>query len=486
MDTKSITWDTLISNSTYFDENIAKFPTQDNLIKEIVKDDSTKIDKIESHARGTRVLIHEAIISLIEKFLDLKRKYGSNVEKAFYSDITWEQFVSRLISKRPIVFFTAQDLTILRDKSTPAGKYWLTVGKDNEGDIKLLDYLSYDEMAISALLGVSSPTFFINPGSRENNGIKQSNCESEGIIVGLVGARLEKPGFMEHAHCTTNRGSTEEYGFGFNASCELEKTKILRLWASFYSEDTNKEGISCFPSFEEVKAYIKKNPNQQKFEKISGNFFFNISLYKKRIRYTIETFLFEANNRAATLNNSSGERKILSYCHVVGLGLGVWELSSNQGIYMVQEFTSVLSTYEFPYISDINFSWFPADCNLWWNNNLLANITKQNQTNNQLNKDKNARSPRDLTQPITKKNNIKVSFSKRNPAESLANENTDKVKKLLVAMYAWDSNSFPGNEYWIGKLNASGDPAAACCSTIAELQNTLINNFQENILVCKL
>ena len=45
----------------------------------------------------------------------------------------------------------------------------------------------------------------------------------------------------------------------------------------------------------------------------------------------------------------------------------------------------------------------------------------------------------------------------------------------LVATYAWDGNAFPGNEYFNGALTASGDPAAACCSTITELANPLVN-----------
>jgi len=50
-----------------------------------------------------------------------------------------------------------------------------------------------------------------------------------------------------------------------------------------------------------------------------------------------------------------------------------------------------------------------------------------------------------------------------------------KVPELIVANYAWDSNAFPGNEYWGGNLAASGDPAAASCSTIWNHMNPECN-----------
>ena len=48
-------------------------------------------------------------------------------------------------------------------------------------------------------------------------------------------------------------------------------------------------------------------------------------------------------------------------------------------------------------------------------------------------------------------------------------------ERLLVAMYAWDSNAFPGNEWWGGKLTMTDDSAAASCSLISSLQHPGVN-----------
>jgi hypothetical protein len=47
---------------------------------------------------------------------------------------------------------------------------------------------------------------------------------------------------------------------------------------------------------------------------------------------------------------------------------------------------------------------------------------------------------------------------------------------LLVAMYDWDANSYPGNEFWDkSESNTSGESAAAFSSMITILQNPDIN-----------
>ena len=49
---------------------------------------------------------------------------------------------------------------------------------------------------------------------------------------------------------------------------------------------------------------------------------------------------------------------------------------------------------------------------------------------------------------------VRIHFSRRDPADPL--EGPDRGK-LLVAMYAWDGNAFPGNEYWLGALSGAQD-----------------------------
>ena len=50
-----------------------------------------------------------------------------------------------------------------------------------------------------------------------------------------------------------------------------------------------------------------------------------------------------------------------------------------------------------------------------------------------------------------------------------------KEDKIIVSSWAYDGNSYPGNEYWVGSLWTSGDPAAACATQIHELHNPQIN-----------
>lgn len=363
---------------------------------------------IQADAESTRIILHSKFPQLVQDFLTHKRAHGSKYEKQLYNtqDFIWKDEVSRLITKRPLTFMEHSDFTMLRDgtmlnNGTSEWDRNGTNAQDQNTHLTLTEYLSYDEIMLASLIGVSGPSHFINDGNRYNRGIPGAagTFQPRGIIMGLVGARFERKDRMD---------------------------SIYMLPSESTHQDAQLSGI--FKAFFGTFAHSLVDD-------------FNKDMYTRRMRITIDMLLLEANDRAR-------EGDQTAYTYVVGLGLGVWQYHQDQPTLYVDAFASALNALALPHISTLEFAWIDVDAKC------IQRVTE-----------------------AARKQGIKVIFSKRNPAEKL---DTDE---LLVLSYAWDGNAFPGNEYWVGSLSASGDPAAACMSTIAELHNPLVNPFTHRIKV---
>ena len=400
------------------------FPTSDNRIAIIAGSDKHKKRAIRDEANSVRPIAHPAVEGLIKSFLKHKGIFGSAVERRLYARMSVGAFIDRLLIKRPLMFMTASDSYLLRNGLMGDGGFEAIGTMQESAPLLLRDYLSYDEMQIAALLGVSVPTFFINDGNRTNRSVPGSpgSFQESGVYVGLVGARFEKPGYMEWQHMmVTPQQNTASNGYGVQADQESAQARAIKMWESFYGE--------TFPTYAQAQA-----DTSGRYVLVGLGVYLDTMVYKKRMRMVIEPFLRDANERGK-------EYKQKVYCHAVGLGLGVWQKSPVQAHLMLDVYKDIVQEVALPYIADIDFSWFPAGTSLQHDQSVNPDLT--------------------------------FHFSKRNPADKLAGQD---AQKLLVAQYAWDGNAYPGNEYWAGYLTASGDPAAACCSTIAELQNPLINS----------
>lgn len=379
---------------------------------------------IRNDASATRIIVHANYPELVEAFLAHKRTHGSSVEKRFYGLTaeawSWQQQVARLVAKRPLVFMNSDDYTYLRSGDSLRGtatKEWDNVG--TEADLNgtlpqgqrnkvlgLDEYLSYDEIMLGSLLGVSGPSHFINDGNRFNNGLRADPAthEPRGIVVGLVGARFERRDRMDSVLIQQPVANPRQHP---------ELTELFRTFFGMAGGGATEWRSSTA---------------------------FNESAYKARIRITAEILLHEANSRAMPTGKSA-------YIYVVGLGLGVWSISGNQSRLYVETFIQAIDTLgakgHLQCVRTIEFAWINVSSALLTAATIIGN-----------------------------KYGITVKFSSRNPAAKLIGK---EAQQLLVLSYAWDGNSFPGNEYWVHSLSASGDPAAAAMSTIAELHNPIMN-----------
>ncbi|MCW5583832.1 MAG: DUF4804 domain-containing protein [Gammaproteobacteria bacterium] len=192
-------------------------PTTENRISTLVETGRTTAQEIVEAAESARTIVDPKVIELIKDFLAYKKEHGTEKEKELYEKMTPEAFIERLLTKRPVVFMGDTDDYILRNGERGSGGFE-KIGTDQEvPPLVLADYISYEEMEISALLSVSEKTFFINRGDRGNHGVpgEEGSYEKRGFYIGQVGARFEKPGVMEWKYCViTEEQNTREKGYG--------------------------------------------------------------------------------------------------------------------------------------------------------------------------------------------------------------------------------------------------------------------------------
>ncbi|KAI1798617.1 hypothetical protein F4811DRAFT_175061 [Daldinia bambusicola] len=370
-------------------------------------------DVIRKDALDTRIVVHDRFPGLVDRFIAHKREHGTSLEKQLYgSDWTWPREVQRLIEKRPLCFVGPNDTTLLRTgENYPVGTtFWDSIGAEGTPYEWLQEYLTYDEIMLGSLIGVSGPSYFINSGSRNNCARPEpaGTFQPRGIIIGLVGPRFERLVHMDANYILDGVGPRRQH------------PELTNIFLEFFGQG---------------------ELTQVRRER------FNTRAYTERIRISADILLMEANERAKAIG-----RKALVY--IVGLGLGVWRYHSLQPELFVHAFGESLTALrrKLTHVGTLEFAWIDVPDDVQ---------DQMGATGNEM--------------------NINIMFSKRNPAD--LPEEAD-ISCLPVISYAWDGNAFPGNEYWEGSLSGSGDPAAACMSTIAELHNPLVNpDFTGRIFV---
>lgn len=191
-------------------------------------------------------------------------------------------------------------------------------------------------------------------------------------------------------------------------------------------------------------------------------------IYKRRLAAVLAPWLVDSNRRALDAGTTA-------FCCTTGLGLGAWGVDSRQRDLMNEVYAELLTTLPLPAISDLvacepkelgalpcPYSTRPPNSRTQLRCLVPAGVIAGDWFSDA------------STGNAIRIRPAKLNGSWRDPAIKLRGADDGK---LLCAMYAWDGGAYPGNEFYepYGMLSGSGDPAAACCSTITEVGNPEIN-----------
>ncbi|RTL06989.1 DUF4804 domain-containing protein [Candidatus Dependentiae bacterium] len=485
--------------------------------------------RIAKDALTTHAVVPKRLVHAINVFINIKSNEKNCKHFKFFEQFKNKptEYIKRLLTKRPLSFWnhnvkiTEEERCILNkdefdkfdlfsnlvlnkhgQRKTYLTQKWDFFVEEHMDETTIENFICYDEMLFSAFIMICSQTFLINDGAR-NNSCSYKPEIPRALYCGIVGCRFERPGIMEWALCIIDpKQNTKENGYGEIENNSSYAAKFLQIWNSFFYKQ-------ILPTYEDVLSLYEKNDNTDinylKLLPVDENqeiitdgtpLFFNVATYKKIMACRIFQFLYQANAHGNAINKNI-------YIHATGLGTGAWsnikysdkdytfvnEASINNKKKPAEINAIVLERFQIDCyikflienyqtinnITDIDFSWWQDDINL--KDNFENTKSKYTISQTLYKEDKSF----DLT--FLNHKILRIHFSKRNPFASLPPESTEKE---IVAMYAWDSNSFPGNEYYDGFKCSTADSAAASCSMIAYLGNHHINpKGFNNIIVNK-
>ncbi|XP_034661709.1 uncharacterized protein LOC117897146 [Drosophila subobscura] len=393
--------------------------------------------RIASQISSVYPVIHERTLGLYLQYLEHKCQWGNSVERPVYQQLSLCGLVQRLLEKRCASFFARHDKFLLLTGETGASGFEPIGSTEETAPLVLEHVLSYDDIKLSALLSVSSHTEFINEGERANCGRvthDRRTLEPEGVIVGLIGARLSRRNLMEFQDIVIARSqNTPEngYGMGLDEPATTQAEDYRRLWRDFYE---TRDSLYTGVSIDHQRFGVSRN-KQDIFDNL---------VMKRRYAISFDMLLLEAQARA----QEAGQQ---AYIHVVGFGLGVWKVAPQQERIFLETFEQRIRALgkRLSHIGVVHFSWFSlTDCGGLHNGAVI----------------KSDGHPAE---------GIRVHISKRNPAQKLSSPEHENM--LLVVSYAWDGNALPGNEFWMKMLKSTGDSSTACSTLITELHNPHIN-----------
>jgi hypothetical protein len=424
---------------------------RENVFYHIVDEKRTKKDMVQM-ARETRPFMAKEIWDLLEDFMEFMRNVpgeeGANY-RAIYEGFTPADLVKRFLFKRPLVFIAARDRYMLRSSDGTKnvegsnGAHKVAKCLDSESNKYCLrEYISYDENLLSSLINMSTPTFYVSDGSIKKIGEHQTSPHIDsGILCGLIGCRNKKTSFMENRFINprSEKGWTDVH-----LSDQFWITKVYP---------------DAFP-----EGFIPTSEHVDNNRRIYGNIYvdgINMVYLQKRLMFSIVPYVKEAAARGRKKNEEV-------FCSVPPIGGGVWRGNIKAEIIFGSIVNCVLKFFDesfdyrelkmlralaLPKVNMKVYSSFTPGKNI----KKISVDSKENSAT--------------LTFKEPENHMIKIYNEIRYVARPLP---VQFQHCLSIAGYAWDGNSYPGNEYWFGGMG-SFDPQAIYCSLLGQFQNPEVN-----------